>query len=237
MFLNKKNILLTILFFCLLIQTNFFKNIYQVISMSHNERLIKKYGFCSNDGIGYIEYIKKKFEPEKKIKVISFNDGPMLDWLIYNTDFKSQDLANSFILINYPGKNYFKKINYNDNKFIINAEYELRLIKKINYILISNINVKNSDNFFKIILKDGQKILYEKKFDNIETDNIRFDTNYKVDSNNKDFDKLKLELKIDYNNLDINKKYDISANMLNQFDVNDFKVLNKIENCYFITKK
>ena len=91
--------------------------------------------------------------------------------------------------------------------------------------------------FLKIILKDGQKILYEKKFDNIETDNIRFDTNYKVDSNNKDFDKLKLELKIDYNNLDINKKYDISANMLNQFDVNDFKVLNKIENCYFITKK
>ena len=161
----------------------------------------------------------------------------MLDWPIYNTDFKSQDLANTFILINYPGKNFFKKIDYTDNKFIINAEYELRLIKKINYILISNINIKNSNNFLKIILKDKQKILYEKRFDNIKTDNIRFDTNYEVDSSNKDFGRLKLELKIDYNNLDINKKYDISANMLNQFDVNDFKVLNKIENCYFITKK
>ena len=236
MFLNKKNILIAILFFYLLIQTNFVKNIYQIISNNYEERFIQKYGFCSNEGVGYIEYIKNKFIFKEKVEVISFHDGPNLDWTVYNTDFKSSDITNNYILINYPGNNYFKKINYINKKLIINAEYDLRLIKAINYILVSNIDILENDNFLQIILKDGQKIIYQKRFDNVKSNNIIFKTEYIVDRNRNDFDTLNLQLEINHKNLKINKNYDISGNMLNQINIKDFRVLNQIENCYLVTK-
>ena len=237
MILNKKNILIVMLLFFLLIETNFFKNAYQIISMSHNERLVEKYGFCSNEGVGYIEYIKNEIATTDKIKVINFNNGPPLDWKVYNTNTKKTDFFNNFILINYPGDNHFKKIDYINNKLIINAEYGLRYIKAINYILISNIDIKDNNNFLEITLKDNQKIIYQKRFDNIESNNIIFETDYKVDSNKNNLADLKLKLEVNYKNLKINKNYDISANMMNQIDLNEFTIINKVENCYFITEK
>ena len=59
---NKIFILLMILFLYFLIKVNFLRNLYEVIFLNHEERISKVYGFCENEGVGYVNFIKNKFD-------------------------------------------------------------------------------------------------------------------------------------------------------------------------------
>ena len=67
--MNKKTnlILIIIPLFFALIQTNFLRNSYELVNLNHQERIINAEGFCKKRGIGYINFIKKKYS---KFKVI-----------------------------------------------------------------------------------------------------------------------------------------------------------------------
>ena len=50
-----------ILLLFLLIQSNFFLNIYNLIKYPFKDRMIADYGYCNNHGYGFIEKFKTKY--------------------------------------------------------------------------------------------------------------------------------------------------------------------------------
>ena len=49
-------ILVIMIFF----KTSFVNNLKNVLESSENERITKLYGYCKNESIGYLKYLKKK---------------------------------------------------------------------------------------------------------------------------------------------------------------------------------
>jgi hypothetical protein len=100
---NKYYLLSLILFFLITIKTNFFKSFYQVFSEKYDDRLSRVYGFCDNEGIGYVNFIKKNFKIDGKIDLINslkknnYNSGK---WYIYNPNIKENQKHNYLIIIN-----------------------------------------------------------------------------------------------------------------------------------------
>lgn len=98
----KKNISSIFIIFLLLAfffkQTNFYRNSYELINIKYEDRLIKVDGYCNKAGIGYINYIKKKYNIKKKIELISSDKEPEL-WMVYDTNYNSGEATN-FIVIN-----------------------------------------------------------------------------------------------------------------------------------------
>ena len=44
------------------ISSNFFRNLAEVILYKFDDRIAKKYGFCSDESIGYLLYLKKNIK-------------------------------------------------------------------------------------------------------------------------------------------------------------------------------
>ena len=55
-------VVLLILIIIFGINTNFFRNFIEVILQKFDDRITKKYGFCSQESIGYLVYLKKNME-------------------------------------------------------------------------------------------------------------------------------------------------------------------------------
>ena len=59
---KKKSQVLVLLILIIIcgINTNFFKNFTEVILHKFDDRIVNRYGFCSDESIGYLYYLKKK---------------------------------------------------------------------------------------------------------------------------------------------------------------------------------
>ena len=121
--LKKINILLIISLLILLIKSNFFYNISEILNVKYDQRISNVYGFCEREGIGYVNFVKKKFKINKKIDLINslkknnYNSGK---WAIYDTNFSENDKSDYLIVINY--EKLSKKIDLNQFKVIHNYE-------------------------------------------------------------------------------------------------------------------
>ena len=82
---NKKIIILLLITIFFGIKTNFFKNISELVQYDYNERLINNYGFCSNESIGYLKYLKKKYNITDNPQIINYAQAPNVTWSIINT--------------------------------------------------------------------------------------------------------------------------------------------------------
>ena len=114
---KKKSQVLVLLILIIIcgINTNFFKNFAEVILYKFDDRIVNRYGFCSGESIGYLLYLKKKYEIKNNPKIINYAHGPSVNWAIINT----------------------KNINKSSNKFIrvvSNEEWNI-----LNYNLIYQI--------------------------------------------------------------------------------------------------
>ena len=67
------------------INTNFFRNLAEVVLYKFDDRIINKYGFCSNESIGYLLYLKKKYEIKDNPKFVKYVHTPNVNWAIVNT--------------------------------------------------------------------------------------------------------------------------------------------------------
>ena len=125
------NILLIISLLILLVKSNFFYNISQILTVKYEKRVSNVYGFCEREGIGYVNFIKEKFKINQKIDLVNslkrnnYNSG---NWAIYNTNFLEKDKSDYLIIINY--KKLPKKINLNKFKILHNSEVCYFLQKK-----------------------------------------------------------------------------------------------------------
>lgn len=71
-----------ILLLFLLIQSNFFLNIYTLIKHPFKDRMIANYGYCDNQGYGFIEMFKTKYNLSNNSKIINKHDFPSSYWFI-----------------------------------------------------------------------------------------------------------------------------------------------------------
>ena len=117
--MSKKSsiILVALIFFFTLIQTNFFRNFYELTNLTYDERINNAEGFCEKSGVGYINFIKKKYNINEKIQLITADKEPSL-WSIFSSNFKSSEVPKHIIIINY--KNLKKNIDLNNFKIIDN---------------------------------------------------------------------------------------------------------------------
>ena len=80
--IDNKLILQAILLLFLLIQSNFFLNIYILIKHPFKDRMIDDYGYCNNQGYGFIENFKTKYSLTNNSKIINKHNFPSSYWFI-----------------------------------------------------------------------------------------------------------------------------------------------------------
>ena len=235
---KKQILLLLILIIILGINTNFFKNLTEVILYRFDDRIINKYGFCSKESIGYLLYLKKKYEIKDNPKIVNYIHTPNVNWMIINTEIINKN-SKKLILLNYPGSEIRVNLNkINNNLFELKEAYFFfDKFNKIKSIEILN----NSGNFKKINWKldvvtidrsGNEKIVKEFNIKNFLGESLKI----KLDilNENLNLDKKKLYFKI--KNKSTSKIEDLQINLImrNKYILEEFQIIDKIENCYYI---
>ena len=95
-------IVLLILTIAVGIKTNFFRNLAEVVLHKFDDRIINKYGYCSGESIGYLLYLKKKYQIKDNPKIVNYIHTPPVNWAIVNTEIIDKN-SKKLILLNYPG--------------------------------------------------------------------------------------------------------------------------------------
>ena len=233
---NYKTIILSFLVLVLLFLTNFFKSFLNVYSNNLNERVSFTYGFCENESIGYLKYLKKEFKLDNNPAIINYVHTPPVEWSIFEPS-KLNKYSTDTILLNYPGEiinlNYQKK---NDNIFeISNLGFFINKIEKIDSILISLNQSINLDNVGIDLLSEinfGKRNLI-KNFNRPQQtnkDEIKFEINLNIN----DLYSKNSNIAFKINNID--NKYISGVKILakNKFILENFNIVNNHTNCFLI---
>jgi len=237
----KKNLQILVLLILIIIcgiNTNFFRNFAEVILYRFDDRIINKYGFCSQESIGYLLYLKKKYKIKDNPKIVNYIHTPNVNWTIINTEIINKN-SKKLILLNYPGSEIRVNLNkINNNLFELKKAYFFfDKFNKIESIEILN----NSRNFKKInwkldvvtIDKSGnEKIVKEFNIKNFLGESLKI----KLDILNKNLnlDKKKLYFKIKNKNIAIIEDLKMYLILENKYIFKDFQIIDKIDNCYYI---
>ncbi len=105
-------------------QIDFFRKIYFLSTRSYETRLLNNYEFCGHESIGFLDFIKKKYNIDYQIPIINFGNSPNSSW--YYSDLKKIK-TNRIIFLNY-------RINHN----LLYYLKDYRILDQINncYFLI-----------------------------------------------------------------------------------------------------
>ena len=238
---KKKSQVLVLLILIIIcgINTNFFKNFAEVILHKFDDRIVNRYGFCSGESIGYLLYLKKKYEIKNNPKIINYVHTPNVNWAIINTKNINKS-SKKLILLNYPGlelKINLKKIN--NSLFELSDAY---FFSKDKFSKIESIEiVNNSNNFKKINWKldlltidkyGNKKIVKEFNINNILTERLKI----KLDILNKNLNlnEKKLLFRIKNKNSTQIENLQIYLILKNKYILEDFQIIDKINNCYYV---
>ena len=241
---SQKILLLILILFCG-INTNFFKNFAEVILYKFDDRIVKKYGFCSDESIGYLLYLKKKYEIKDNPKILNYIHTPNVNWAMINTKIINKN-SNKFILLNYPGSEFkinLKKINNNlfepnDMEFYHDKFNKIKSLEIINKSQISQniswkLDVVTTEGIGSAIDKSKkEKIIKEFNIENLLNENLII----KLDILNKNLnlDENKIFFKIKNKNTNRTEDLQIRLIMTNKYILEDFQIIDKIDNCYYI---
>ncbi len=231
-------IVLLILTIAVGIKTNFFRNLAEVALHKFDDRIINKYGYCSGESIGYLLYLKKKYQIKNNPKIVNYIHTPTVNWAIVNTEIIDRN-SKKLILLNYPGPEIridLKKINNNlfefedaaffSNKFdkiesieIVNNSKNFEKINwKIDIVTIDKSRNKKSIKAFDIedFLGEGLKIKLDIFFKNLNLGGEKL--YFKITSRNiSKFENLQLKILLK-----------------NKYILENFQIIDKIDNCYYI---
>ena len=232
---NKESIILIIFFIILLNKFNLFKNFYYLINKDFSTRLNKVYDFCGKESIGFLFYIKKKYEIKQSIPIKNYKISSNPSWIFYN-GAKSKLDESKLILLNYKNESKMKFEKIDDNSFKTNflpsdidgidrltfktkkklkdQKFQVSIIHKVfedkNVILKKKIVVNEDNEFFlNFISKDL----------NIRTGNLYIE----LESLNN----------VPVNNMEIQT---IISHNITKFDLKEFNIVEKNSNCYLLEK-
>jgi len=225
---NNKNILLIILIIFFSVKIDFFRNFYNIFSKNYDERMGSVYDFCSEEGIGYLRYLKKKFNINDNPEIINYIHVPNNDWAIINTKNINKK-SDNIIFLNYPGiekeiKLHKIKKNLYEFKYV---EFYKDKYSKIKKIEINSNNIPKKDFIIEIFTLDkslNKKIIKTTNFSKIKNSKI-----------NLSFKKIDLaDKKLFFKLIDANSAFEINLFLLNKYYINDYKIIDNFENCYYV---
>ena len=233
----KKNIGILIVGFLVLIfifNQNLFRKFYNIINFDYESRFSKSNGYCSEDSVGYLRYLKKKYDFKFNPTVINYEDSvPNSNWAIYDTRLKDDNTHK--VLLNYRNKlflkfepsvkNFYSKNTVKYSSGISEIYFDLK-VQSIN--LSSNLTIYRKNFGIK-----EKEIIYSKFFDEI----IKNNESIKIDYDTKKINNIYKPTFLEINNLDkekINKINSITLVLKNEFDLNNFQILNNYGDCYYV---
>lgn len=131
--MKKNNLYLIIIIFLFLIayKINLLKSLHDLFMSNYDERITNVYGFCDKEGIGYVNFIKKNFRIDGKIKLINSlkqNNNNSGEWAVYNSNFIKKIKSDYLILINH--EKFKIKYNLDNYKILHNFQDCYFLTKK-----------------------------------------------------------------------------------------------------------
>ena len=232
-FVNLKNLLVLTLFLLLVYKIDFPRKFYNLLSLNYDQRINKIYGYCSNYSAGFINDIYNKYKFDHLPEIIKYTGSRNPYWII--SDIKNRS-ENDFIFIKY---NNINKVNLRneDNNYIYEFSYsnfhKIPLDLSFSETEIDNlIRIDILENEKKIFELDLKNIIQEKKYYKIKlNEEIK---NYFLQNFHS---QKKYVFKPIYKNFSNNNSLDdMSINFINKHDLNDFKVIDQYEDCYYVKR-
>ena len=92
---KKTYFIITFLFFLIIYKIDFLRSLHDTIIINYDDRISKTYGFCDREGIGYVNFIKKKFNVNDKIEIrnsLRFNSNNSGIWSVYNPNLLYENI-------------------------------------------------------------------------------------------------------------------------------------------------
>ena len=231
----KKNFGVLIIIFLILsfiYNHNLFRKLYNIFVINFESRLTKKHGYCFRESVGFLRMLKKKYKFNFNPLIVNYEDAvPSSGWPIYDNHNKTD--KNHKILLNYP-KNlslYFKP----SNKIF----YSNGTVKHSNGIanIIFDLKVKHIkiNSKIKIYRKTFNKkeIIYEDNFHKLVENNQIISIEFKTKKINSIFKPTFIEIS-DLSDNQIEKINSIIVNLNHEFNLKDFTIIEKFNNCYYV---
>ena len=222
--------ILVILIIIFAINTNFFRNIYEIILYKFDNRITKKYDYCIGESIGYLLHIKKKYQINDNPKIVNYIHTPSVNWSIINTQKINQN-SKKLILLNYPGPDYELNLNkISKNLFELNdAHFFTDKFSNIKNIKILN----DSNNLNKLDLKI-QVYTIDKLRNKKNIKILNINDNFNMDLERLNLDEKKLFFKINDNSISNLDDLEIKIVLKNRYILKNFQIIHKTDNCYYL---
>ena len=235
--MNKKikkifcSLLISFLILIFIYNQNLFRKFYNVLDINYEDRISKASGFCSDESIGYLNYIKKKFNFNFNPMVINYEDSvPDSNWSIYDVNLKND--SEHKILLNYPEELSLKFYSHKNNFYTKDTVKYAEGISEIYFDLKVPSLYFNSN--LMIYRKDfgtnKKEIIYNKPFKELVKNKQKITLPKNIIKINNIYKPIFLEIK----NLEKDKINNIKVVLKNQFDLNKFEILDSYGNCYYI---
>ena len=226
--------LLIIIFFLLAFVNNhnLFRKFYNIFFTDYETRLIEKHGYCSGDSVGFLRMLKKKYKFNFNPLVVNYEDAvPDSGWSIYDNHNKTD--SKHKILLNYP-KNlslHFKPLNK-----IFYSEGTVKHSNGISNIIFDlkdkNIRINSKIKIYRKTL-NKKDIIYEENFHKLIKNNQIIPIEFKT----KEINSVYRPTYIEISNLSgdqIGKINSIILNLNHEFNLVDFTIIEKFNNCYYV---
>ena len=211
---------------------NLFRKLYNIFVINFESRLTKKHGYCFRESVGFLRMLKKKYKFNFNPLIVNYEDAvPDSGWSIYDNHNKTD--KNHKILLNYP-KNlslYFKP----SNKIF----YSEGTVKHSNGISNIIFDLKDKhiriDSKIKIYRKTLNKkdIIYEENFHQLVSNNQIIPIQFKTKKINSRYKPTFIEIS-DLSKDQITNINSITLNLNHEFDLKDFTIIEKFNNCYYV---
>ena len=219
---------LFVLIIIFVLKSNFFKNLTNILKFDESKRIEKIYGFCDGESIGYLKYLKKRYNFKTNPRIINYVHTPSTKWSIYITDMKEND-ENQMIILNYPGNEVKIELNYYKDNFyeLADAHYLSHLFKSIKKIEIKDSTFPITN--IKFYLKDWSNKMIMQKSLKIDKGN---NNNYKLNQKLNFFDINEKRFFLKFNNLKKTAKIFVTLDV--KYNLKDYKILDNFKNCYLV---
>jgi len=223
--------ILIIVFFSLIGSTNFPKNVYFVNRDGYVNRIAKNYSFCKDESVAFLYFLKSKYKLNKKVKIVNYQIYPNPEWVFFN--LQNNDIyEDKLILLNYKKHEEIKFSKLKNGLFVgnLNPPY-ISNIEKAIFLTKDNINKINLE--ITNSMEDYTTLLLSKNFI-FENQSKEIDLNLNLEKFGTRLGKLFIKIANNENNLESIEE--ITLKLTPRYNLNDFIVLERTDNCYFLEK-
>lgn len=217
------------------LSNNIFRKFYNILTTNHNNRIIQTYGFCGGESIGFVKMLKKKYQFKTNPTIINFKNNPGSLWSIYDNKLGESD-GSDIIFLNYSNliELNFKKKN-KTYQTINKNEYVGEISKIIFNIKNEKIRLDNNILIYTLNAKGNKNLIYKKKFSGYFNKKEITNINHKTDKFNSEKYPIYIEIE-DLQNELLNNISSISLILKNKYILNDYKIIEQKDNCYYVNK-